>query len=93
MYYVPIIGTIICLGAKISRCQDASEKVLGQYIRTLCDFTYVSTISIIILASYLYVLIVLLGSLAKISRCLQESIRTIPKDYVVLLMYVRLVDE
>ena len=70
--YVPIICTI-CLGAKISRCQYVSEKVLGRYIRRLRDITYLSTISIIILASYLFVIVVLLGSLARFLRCLREK--------------------
>ena len=42
----------ICFETKISRSQDVSEKVLGQYIQILRDITYISTISIIILASY-----------------------------------------
>ena len=59
--------------------QYVSEKVVGRYIRRLRDITCVSTISIIILASYLYVLLVLLGSLAKFLRCLVEIIRTVDR--------------
>jgi hypothetical protein len=68
--------------------QYVSEKVVGRYIRRLRNITCVSTISIIILASYLYVLIVLLGSLAKFLRCLVEIITTVHTDYSILLMYV-----
>ena len=68
--------------------QYVSEKVVGRYIRRLRNITCVSTISIIILASYLYVLIVLLGSLAKFLRCLVEIITTVHTDYWILLMYV-----
>jgi hypothetical protein len=67
--------------------QYVSEKVVGRYIRRLRDITCVSTISIIILASYLYVLIVLLGSLAKF-LCLVEIITTVHTYYWILLMYV-----
>ena len=68
--------------------QYVSEKVVVQYIRRLRDITCVSMISMIILASYLYVLIVLLGSLAKFLRCLVEIIMTVHTDYWILLMYV-----
>ena len=68
--------------------QYVSEKVVGRYIRRLRDITCVSTISIIILASYLYVLIVFLGPLAKFLRCLVEIIRTVHIDYWILLIYV-----
>ena len=85
MYYL--------FGAKISRCQYVSEKVLGRYIRRLCDFTYLSTISIIILASYLFVLVVLLGSLAKFLRCLREKYHNGRYDitYSYVSIYLRLV--
>ena len=88
--YVPIIGTI-CLGAKTSRCQYVSEKVLGRYISRLCDIIYLSTTSIITLASYLYVLVVLLGSLAKFLRCLQEKYYDGTYDITDISIYLRLV--
>ena len=82
-FYVPIIPWHYLFRSQDFKMsmQYVSEKVVGRYIRRLRDITCVCTISIIILASYLYVLIVLLGSLTKILRCLVELIRTVHIDY------------
>ena len=88
--YVPIIGTI-CLGAKTSRCQYVFEEALGRYICRLCDIIYSSTISMILLASYLSVLVVLLGSLAKFLRCLREKYYDGTYDITGVSIYLRLV--
>ena len=75
--------------------QYVSEKVVGRYIRRLRDITCVSTISIIILASYLFVIVVLLGSLARFLRCLREKYYdgTYDITYSYVSIYLRSVDE
>ena len=77
----------------VSISQDVFKKVSGRDIHRLIDITYISTVRIIVLASYLYVTILLLVSKPKISRCLRESIRTVHTDYGIFFMYVRLVED
>ena len=67
------VSTVLFVSTpKILRCQDVSKKVLGRYIHRLPEIIYVSSISIIIPASYSCI-ICFVGQDFKMSRCQDVS--------------------